>query len=297
SSAMSGKSSSDSSSSSSSSSSDSSNKTPVPEPPVKCSEMKDQDMCEKDANADYHCKWDEDDNECYKGCPSDGRALEDSMRSLRDVNKCPCPNFFYDSGDKECKKCPAGSIAISESVCSEVLTDATIGNSLSGTAPNTAIQEWFYNEAAATAKWGHISDWDTSKVTNMQYLFFGKRSFNEDISGWDVSKVITMYGMFRVATAFNQPIGNWDVSKVTDMRYMFKFASTFNQPISNWDVSQVITMEAMFYKATDFSQDLSTWCVESVIDQPPTFFAFNTPNFIPEFQPIWNGPPEASCFA
>ncbi|GMI23201.1 hypothetical protein TeGR_g11232, partial [Tetraparma gracilis] len=156
-SAMSGKSSSDSSSSSSSSSSDSSNKTPVPEPPANCSEMTDQDMCGQDSNADNHCKWDEDDNECYKGCPSDGRALEDSMRSLEDEDKC-CPNYVYDSGDRECKKCAAGSIAISESVCSEVLTDATIGNSYNGDS-DTAIQEWFANEADAIAKWGHISDW------------------------------------------------------------------------------------------------------------------------------------------
>ncbi|GMI56661.1 hypothetical protein TeGR_g1300 [Tetraparma gracilis] len=79
------------------------NKTPVPEPPAKCSEMKDQGMCEQDSNADNHCKWDEADNECYKGCPSDGRALEDSMRSLEDEDKCPCPNYVYDSGDGECK--------------------------------------------------------------------------------------------------------------------------------------------------------------------------------------------------
>ena len=124
--------------------------------------MTDQDMCEQDStnsNADNHCKWDEDDNECYKGCPSDGRVLEDSMRSLEDEDKCKCPNYVYDSGDRECKKCAAGSIAISESVCSEVLTDATIGNSYYYTASDTAIYEWFDDEAAATAKWGHISDW------------------------------------------------------------------------------------------------------------------------------------------
>jgi hypothetical protein len=38
------------------------------------------------------------------------------------------------------------------------LNDATIGNAYDGVA-GTAIQEWFADEAAATEKWGHISDW------------------------------------------------------------------------------------------------------------------------------------------
>ena len=33
---------------------------------------------------------------------------------------------------------------------------------------------------------GHISDWDVSKVTKMDSLFYYKSSFNEDISKWDV---------------------------------------------------------------------------------------------------------------
>ena len=34
-----------------------------------------------------------------------------------------------------------------------------------------------------------ISYWDTSKVTNMDYMFYQANEFNQDISKWDTSKV------------------------------------------------------------------------------------------------------------
>jgi hypothetical protein len=38
------------------------------------------------------------------------------------------------------------------------INDDNIGNAFDG-ADDTAIKEWFADEAAATAKWGHISTW------------------------------------------------------------------------------------------------------------------------------------------
>ena len=49
-----------------------------------------------------------------------------------------------------------------------------------------------------------------------------------DISNWDVSNVTNMREMFLHATSFNQPLNNWDVSNVTDMRRMFNGARSFN---------------------------------------------------------------------
>ena len=42
---------------------------------------------------------------------------------------------------------------------------------------------------------GYVA-WDTSKVTNMSYMFHKARSFKEDISNWNTSEVIDMCGMF-----------------------------------------------------------------------------------------------------
>ena len=77
-----------------------------------------------------------------------------------------------------------------------------------------AVDLWCSDPAAAEEKYGHISKWDVSHVTNMKGLFRGRWRFNEDVSAWDVSNVTGMKYMFHHATAFNQPLADWDVSKV-----------------------------------------------------------------------------------
>ena len=53
-------------------------------------------------------------------------------------------------------------------------------------------------------KYGEISNWDTSRVTNMKNIFnviFPTTSFNQPLN-WNVSNVTNMSGMFK-ATSFN----------------------------------------------------------------------------------------------
>ncbi|MBO5753432.1 MAG: BspA family leucine-rich repeat surface protein, partial [Proteobacteria bacterium] len=42
-----------------------------------------------------------------------------------------------------------------------------------------------------------IGNWNTSNVTDMEYMFSGADSFNQDLSAWDVSKVTSAYLMFE----------------------------------------------------------------------------------------------------
>ena len=65
-----------------------------------------------------------------------------------------------------------------------------------------AVKAWLEDEQEATRLYGHISDWDTSQVTDMYYMF------------WD-------------ASAFNQPLASWDISRVTDMMWMFDGATKY----------------------------------------------------------------------
>ena len=136
---------------------------------------------------------------------------------------------------------------------------------------------------------------DTSKVTDMEEMFYSARSFNQDVGGWDVSSVKNMYGMFQYSKAFNSDISGWDVSSVTDMGRMFEetspldpdisgwdtsnvedmsylFSGTvFNQDISGWDTSKVKYMNNMFRSTTAFNQDISKWDTSSVTDMTSMF--------------------------
>ena len=52
-----------------------------------------------------------------------------------------------------------------------------------------------------------------------------------EIGNWDVSKVTDMEGMFQGARSFNQPLNRWNVSKVMKMGWMFYEAESFNQTL------------------------------------------------------------------
>ena len=143
-----------------------------------------------------------------------------------------------------------------------------------------AVDLWCSDPAAAEEKYGHISKWDVSHVTNMKGLFRWKQRFNEDISAWDVRNVTTMRTMFDGAEAFNQPLADWAVSNVKSMKEMFSYASAFNQPLANWDVSKVQGMREMFNGASAFNQPICNWDVSKVEGMGSMFMnasAFNQP--------------------
>ena len=138
------------------------------------------------------------------------------------------------------------------------------------------VQDWLINKNFALKEYGHISNWDTSKVTDMSKLFYKARFFNEDLSSWDVGNVINMHRMFYCANSFNKPIGTWNVSSVINMRAMFNNAGDFNHDISQWDVGNCIDMRAMFCNAGDFNHDISQWDVSNCTDMSAMFeFAEN----------------------
>ena len=66
----------------------------------------------------------------------------------------------------------------------------------------TAVKEWLEDDKKAEAKYGHISNWDTSEVTDMSKLFLDAHTFNEPLNNWDVSKVTNMHAMFDNAYSF-----------------------------------------------------------------------------------------------
>jgi surface protein len=153
----------------------------------------------------------------------------------------------------------------------------------------TAVKEWcnessgggFVNSQIVKPiktekKYGHISKWNVSEVTDMSNLFrHGYGEFNEDIGNWDVSNATDMQGMFESAEHFNQDLSNWDVSSVINMKAMFYYAESFNQDIGAWDVSNVTNMSKMFAETKLFNQNLGNWEVSNVTDMSFMFNGIN----------------------
>ena len=100
-----------------------------------------------------------------------------------------------------------------------VMTDSNI---------KTAVAAWLADATAAESTYGHISTWDVSGVTDMEYLFCAASgnsdcntsaaSFNEDIGAWDTSGVTSMRSMFQEASAFNQDLG-WCLDTASDLAF------------------------------------------------------------------------------
>ena len=120
-----------------------------------------------------------------------------------------------------------------------------------------------------------ISSWDTSNVTNMSDMFGGTNLTSLDLSGWDTSQVTNMSDMFSFATSLTNigNLSNWDTSKVTNMSYMFSNAESLTSlDLSTWDTSNVTNMSVMF-AGTNLTSigDLSTWDTSQVTDMISMF--------------------------
>ena len=95
----------------------------------------------------------------------------------------------------------------------------------------------------------NITNFDTSKVTDMSYMFFNCKKLKEiNLSNFDTSQVIKMDRMFSYCknlTSLN--LNNFNTSKVDDMNHMFSKCLSLNSlNLSNFDTSNVKDMNAMF---------------------------------------------------
>ena len=122
-----------------------------------------------------------------------------------------------------------------------------------------------------------VSEFDTSNVLNMQYMFRECSSLTSlDVSNFNTANVTTMEGMFWNCTSLtNLDISNFDTSKVTSMRYMFAGCSKLTSlDISSFDTSKVTNMQSIFAGCSSLiSLDLSSFNTSKVTTMQYMFSA------------------------
>ena len=121
-----------------------------------------------------------------------------------------------------------------------------------------------------------LSGFDTSKVTNMRYMFNGCSSLTSiDLSSFNTSNVTSMSYMFNGCSSLtNIDLSSFDTSNVTYMSGMFyKCSELTNLDLSSFDTSKVTSTGSMFYGCGSLtSLDLSSFDTSNVTYMSNMFY-------------------------
>ncbi|WP_301359587.1 WxL domain-containing protein, partial [Enterococcus spodopteracolus] len=119
------------------------------------------------------------------------------------------------------------------------------------------------------------SNWNTSNVTDMSFMFNGARNLETlNVSNWNTSNVTNMGSMFQNAESLQViDVSNWNTSNVTNMGWMFHNAESLQViDVSNWNTSNVTNMGVMFYNAESLQViDVSNWNTTNVSEATSMF--------------------------
>ena len=141
------------------------------------------------------------------------------------------------------------------------------------TSKVTDMKWMFYGESNLTSL--DLSKFKTSRVTNMDYMFSGiSNLITIDLSSFDTSKVTDMSGMFYdMSNLTTLDLSTFDTSQVTDMDYMFTGMHNVTAlNISNFNTSNVRYMNHMFYGMSSItSLNLSNFNTSKVINMKAMF--------------------------
>ena len=141
------------------------------------------------------------------------------------------------------------------------------------TSKVTDMKWMFYGESNLTSL--DLSKFKTSRVTNMDYMFSGiSNLITIDLSSFDTSQVTDMSGMFYdMSNLTTLDLSNFDTSQVTDMDYMFTGMHNVTAlNISNFNTSNVRYMNHMFYGMSSItSLNLSNFNTSKVINMKAMF--------------------------
>ena len=119
-----------------------------------------------------------------------------------------------------------------------------------------------------------VSNFNTSKVKNMNNMFGGTKIKKLDLSKWDTKNVINMSAMFAGASSLtNLDVTSFNTSNVTNMAGMFADAKSLaSLDLSNFDTGNVTNMSGMFRGTEKLtSLNLSSFDTRKVISMNQMF--------------------------
>ena len=146
-----------------------------------------------------------------------------------------------------------------------------------------------------------LRNWDVSNVEHMGGLFSGSKETGmhiknfEPISGWDTHSATTFQYIFQQERDFETTefFKNWNTSNVTEMANAFAYCKSLKtlNGLENWDVSNATNLNGMFSDTISLenASAVNNWNITSVTDFTNIFS--NSP-VRPEFTKIsgtWNG--------
>ena len=165
------------------------------------------------------------------------------------------------------------------------LTTLTTSNFTPGVSTSGVNMNRMFEKTYALVTINGITDWDTTKVTDMSGMFQNSGIMNSDGAtnldlhtngtAWNVSKVTTMANMFYGANRLIElNATDWKPTSATTMANMFSGTTALEKVVGSetWDVSNVTDMSAMF-GATNYTTnnksgirtlDISGWDVSNV---------------------------------
>ena len=117
-----------------------------------------------------------------------------------------------------------------------------------------------------------LSNFDTSKVTNMERMFGTHFGDDIDVSSFNTANVTDMGGMFSSVSLASLDLSNFNTINVTDMSSMFNYSIINNINLNSFNTSKVTNMRSMFevFK-TNGTIDLSHFDTSNVTNMSSMF--------------------------
>ncbi|MDM7646427.1 BspA family leucine-rich repeat surface protein [Leuconostoc falkenbergense] len=144
---------------------------------------------------------------------------------------------------------------------------------------NVIDMSYMFQKTALTSL--DLSSWDVTQVTNFYYMFYSTTSLTTlNLSSWGVGRTATnvdMVYMFGITSALtNLNLTNFKTTNVIDMNNMFRSTALTSLDLSGWDVTKVTDFDGMFRIATSLTTlNLSSWGVGRTATNVDMGYMFN----------------------